>query len=80
MTRTIDEGPANLLHTDTTAFSFSSPDPGATFACTLTGPKGTSTVACTSPHHVGSLADGAHTFSVRATDSVGQVDATPATA
>ena len=34
--------------------------------------------ACTSPHNVGALADGTYTFEVRARDTAGNVDPTPA--
>jgi MYXO-CTERM domain-containing protein len=56
------------------SFSFSS-DAGATFECSL---DGTGFAACTSPYTSASLQDGNHTFSVRARDAAGNVDATPA--
>jgi hypothetical protein len=56
-------------------FEFSSPDSGAHFECSLdSGPF----AACTSPDTVGPLADGAHTFAVRAIDAAGNTDPTPA--
>jgi hypothetical protein len=57
-------------------FSFSSSEPGSTFACSL---DGAAFVACVSPVTYTALAPGSHTFAVRATDSAGNVDPKPAT-
>jgi hypothetical protein len=60
--------------TDTGAtLAFTADDPDATFACRLDG--GTF-AACGSPVRLTGLAVGAHAFSVRATDAVGNVSAT----
>lgn len=58
------------------AFEFSS-EAGATFECSLDGAAFTS---CQSPLAFEELEDGEHTFSVRAKDSAGNVDPSPATA
>ena len=73
---TIDSGPAALSATDAATFSFSSPDGTATFECKL---DGGSWAACTAPAALTGLADGNHTFEVRAKDAAGNVDPTPAT-
>src|ERR1051325_372093 len=57
-------------------FVFGSNDATASFQVSLDG--GAYTTA-TSPYSTGVLADGSHTFSVRATDPAGNTDATPAT-
>ncbi len=54
---------------------FSSPDPAATFQCALDGVPFT---PCNSGLTLGPLADGEHTFAVRAIDPVGNIDQSPA--
>jgi hypothetical protein len=59
------------------SLSFSSSEPGSTFACKLdSGSWG----SCGSPKSYPGLTVGSHTFSVRATDGAGNTDATPASA
>ncbi|HEX8821267.1 MAG TPA: Ig-like domain-containing protein, partial [Archangium sp.] len=66
-----------LKTTDPTAsFSFTSTPSGATFECSL---DGRAFVACTNPKAYTALADGRHTFAVRARNSGGLLDPTPAT-
>jgi uncharacterized repeat protein (TIGR01451 family) len=72
---TITEGPSGTIHTRTATFSFTSSEPGSTFRCSLDGgPFG----PCTSPSTWSSLAQGAHTFRVQATDAAGNQDPSPA--
>jgi outer membrane protein OmpA-like peptidoglycan-associated protein len=66
--------PAALTNTSTANFTFSSPDATAVFECRTDGGAWAS---CGSPLALTGLSDGAHTFSVRAVDPVGNVDATP---
>ena len=71
---TIDSGTNGTVGSTSATFSFSS-EPGATFECQLDAdPYG----ACTSPVELTGLTEGAHTFSVRAIDEVGNTDPTPA--
>jgi hypothetical protein len=74
----ITAGPAqgSLTNINTASFEFTSTEPvGATFQCKL---DGATFSACTSPASYGPLADGQHTFRVRAVDQAGNVDQTEA--
>jgi hypothetical protein len=71
---TIDSGPSGTTTATTASFTFSANEP-STFACSL---DGGAFAACTSPTGYSGLAGGSHTFQVRATDTAGNVDATPA--
>jgi acid phosphatase type 7 len=73
---TITSGPSGTVRSTSASFSFTSTESGSTFECRLDG--GTFG-ACSSPKAYASLADGSHTFAVRATDAAGNTDATPAT-
>ncbi len=60
--------------------SRSRPSESATYECRLDTPAGTgSYTACTSPQAYTTTANGGYTFSVRASDAVGNTDASPAT-
>ena len=72
----IDSGPSDLTNDRTPTFEFSSDEASSTFQCRL---DGGSFSGCSSPHTTGQLADGSHTFEVRATDPAGNTDASPAT-
>ena len=71
---TIDSGPSGPTSDATPTFAFSA-EPGSSFECRVDGGPWSS---CSDPETTGSLADGAHTFEVRATDVLGNVDPTPA--
>lgn len=75
---TITGGPASGSSTTSTSasFPFESSEAGSVFQCQLDGGAWSS---CSSPATYSSLATGAHSFSVRATDPSGNVDLTPAT-
>jgi hypothetical protein len=64
---TITVGPTGLTTQTSASFSFTG-EAGATFQCSL---DGAAFVACTSPKAYSGLADGAHTFQVRQTDTAG---------
>jgi len=73
-TLTSTSKPTNPSNVATASFEFSSDDSTATFECKLdTG----GWAVCTSQHTLSGLADGSHTFEVRAKDAAGNVDATP---
>ncbi|HEY6012265.1 MAG TPA: hypothetical protein VIX18_12445, partial [Nitrospirota bacterium] len=67
--------PANPTNATTTNFSFSSSKPGSTFECSL---DSGAFVPCASPQTYEDLVQGSHSFAVRATDVVGNVDQSPA--
>jgi hypothetical protein len=73
---TIGSGPSGTSTSSSASFGFSSSEAGSTFECRMdAGAWG----ACTSPKAYSNLANGSHTFDVRATDAAGNTDATPAT-
>jgi hypothetical protein len=73
---TILSGPAATTTATSVSFGFSSSESGSSFECKL---DSGSWDGCDSPKAYNSLNIGSHSFSVRATDSAGNVDASPAT-
>ncbi|HEV7399630.1 MAG TPA: hypothetical protein VGN84_05105 [Solirubrobacterales bacterium] len=73
---TIESRPADPSDSSTASFTYSSNEPGSSFQCMLGGagftacPPGGTTYT--------DLGNGAHSFAVRATDSSGNIDPTPA--
>ena len=76
----IDSGPKQPTDNKKDAtFTFHASQTGSTFECRLNTGAGTGTFSsCTSPKSYTGLADGTYTFEVRATNSAGTVDPTPA--
>ena len=74
---TIDTGPAagSTTNDSDPSFTFSSSETPSSFECRL---DGGAWGACSSPKPYTGLADGPHTFEVRATDGSGNTDPTPA--
>jgi hypothetical protein len=72
---TIDSGPSGFTNNASPSFGFSSSEPSSTFECRI---DAGSWQGCTSPQAYSSLADGSHTFEVRAADSLGNLDSTAA--
>lgn len=71
---TITSGPSGPTASTDATFTFSSPEAGSTFECSLDG-GGFS--GCSSPKTYSSLSDGGHVFQVRAVDRAGNVDGSP---
>jgi hypothetical protein len=72
----ITSGPKGPTNDATPTFGFVSDAAGDTFECQVDGGP---YAACVSPFTTGSLTDGAHVFSVRASDASPSTDDTPAT-
>jgi hypothetical protein len=72
---TITSGPDVLTNSTSATFNFTSTDPNSTFSCSL---DGSPFAACMSGQTFNSLVYGIHNFQVRATDSFGNIDPTPA--
>jgi len=73
---TIDSGPTGIVRVASANFTFSSNELGVTYGCSV---DGAAFAPCTSPQNLTNLAQGAHVFAVRATDSANHTDETPAT-
>ncbi len=71
----IDGGPAGPTANASPSFAFSSPLEGASFECSL---DGEAWAPCASPRAFARLAEGRHTFGVRAVAPSGAADPTPA--
>ncbi|HEX7255584.1 MAG TPA: DNRLRE domain-containing protein, partial [Gaiellaceae bacterium] len=71
----IEAGPPDPTNSTSAHFSFSSDEPGSTFACSL---DGSAFQACGSGATYTDLEPGTHSFHVRATDAAGNTDPTPA--
>ncbi len=71
---TLSGGPTGTTQSTSADFGFTADEPGASFECQLdSGPW----TPCTDPDGHAGLADGDHTYSVRALDALGNTDATP---
>lgn len=71
----ITVGPTNPSNSGGAVFGFSSTKAGSTFECRL---DGASFLPCANPATFSSLPDGSHTFAVRAVDTAGNADPSPA--
>jgi len=73
----IDSGPAGIIGESSVTFAFHGSDTNDTFQCSLDGAPWE---ACTSPQQYIPLAQGPQTFQVRAINTAGEIDPTPASA
>ena len=73
----IDSAPTGTVTATDATISFSASEPDARFECSLDGAP---FAACTPPAAYSGLANGTHAFDVRAIDTAGNVDSSPARA
>src|SRR5215217_672046 len=71
----ITSGPSGFVASRSATFGFTANEEAVTYDCSLDDAAWS---ACTSPRSYDALAQGAHTFAVRARDAAGHVDPTPA--
>jgi tripartite motif-containing protein 71 len=75
----IDDGPPSRTNDATPSFDFSSTEPGGPdFECRIDSSAENAYVSCSSGFTTAPLADGSHTFDVRAIDPAGNPDGSPA--
>ncbi len=74
----IDSAPSGIVADPAPTFEFSSTDPGSTFECRLVGADPSWRACSSGDAPYTGLGSGDYTFEVRATDSYGNTDATPA--
>src|SRR5205814_1852051 len=72
---TITAAPPAISTSSSASFSFTATEAGSSFACQL---DGGAFAPCVSPQSYNGLANGSHSFQVRATDAAGNTDPTPA--
>jgi hypothetical protein len=72
---TLTDRPANSTTSAAAEFSFTATEAGSSFQCSL---DNGAYAVCTSPHSYAGITTGPHTFTVKATDAVGNTDPTPA--
>ncbi len=73
----ISSAPAGAVASRSASVAFAASEAGSSFECSL---DGAAYAACVSPASYAELADGTHTFLVRAVDAAGNADQTPAQA
>ncbi|HSS04152.1 MAG TPA: hypothetical protein VLK89_03050, partial [Solirubrobacterales bacterium] len=75
--------PSALTNSAAASFAFNGSDPGgsgiASFECRLDSSQAADWAPCSSPRAYSGLAEGSHSFEVRAIDAAGNTDQTPAT-
>src|SRR5207247_8596227 len=71
---TITAAPPAISTSSSASFSFTATEAGSSFACQL---DGGAFAPCVSPQSYSGLANGSHSFQVRATDAAGNNDPTP---
>ncbi|HET8639121.1 MAG TPA: hypothetical protein VFL89_02610 [Solirubrobacterales bacterium] len=75
----ITSGPSGAIGTDSATFTFTSPERGG-FECRFDSRNRADWASCDSPKTYSELAEGSHTFEVRALNKAGHPDPTPSAA